>query len=289
MHTENGGLKTFDSIIANPPFSQNYRWAATQQQESFHFHMPEKGKANFMFVQHMVASLNNAGRMAVVMPYGVLFLGGDERKFREWLIRLTGMNDRCFLEAVIGLPSALFYGTGIRASVIIFNNKDAHLREKVLFINADREYKEGKNQNKLRPENLEKIAFTYRNKQEIHKYSKLVNKAELAAEEYNLIIRRFVDNAPPPEPHDAHAHLKGGIPESEVNSIISYFYCYKGLKNRLFESLKDNYLKVNDTIKTKKDIKKLFDESNELKTAHALRVRKVHPQNRTSYLVNPKS
>jgi type I restriction enzyme M protein len=268
LHTENGELKTFDIVIANPPFSQNYSWTTTQQKERFHFRMPEKGKADFMFVQHMVASLNNNGRMAVVMPHGVLFRGGDERKFREWLIQIVGGADRCFLEAVIGLPSALFYGTGIGASVIVINKKDAHLRDKVLFINADREYKEGKNQNKLRPEDLEKIAFAYRNKQEIYKYSKLVTKAELAAEEFNLNIRRFVDNAPPPEPHDVHAHLQGGIPESEVNAIKTYFDCYSGLNNRLFEPLKDKYLKFKDTIGVKEDIKKLFDESNEIKTAH---------------------
>lgn len=268
LHTENGELKTFDIVIANPPFSQNYNWTATQQKERFHFRMPEKGKADFMFVQHMVASLNNNGRMAVVMPHGVLFRGGDERKFREWLIQLNGGSDRCFLEAVIGLPSALFYGTGIGASVIVINKKDAHLREKVLFINADREYKEGKNQNKLRPEDLEKIAFTCRNKQEIPKYSKLVSKAELAAEEFNLNIRRFVDNAPPPEPHDVRAHLHGGIPESEVNALKSYFDCYPGLNSRLFESLKDKYLKFTSIITAKDDIKKLFDESTEIKTAH---------------------
>ena len=234
LHTENGELKTFDIVIANPPFSQNYSWTAIQQKERFHFRMPEKGKADFMFVQHMVASLNNDGRMAVVMPHGVLFRGGDERKFREWLIQSTSGIDRCYLEAVIGLPSALFYGTGIGASVIVINKKDAHLREKVLFINADREYKEGKNQNKLRPEDLEKIAFTYRHKKEIDKYSKLVSKDELAAEEFNLNIRRFVDNAPPPEPHDVHAHLQGGIPESEVNVLSAWFDCYMGLKPKLF-------------------------------------------------------
>ncbi len=269
LHTENGELKTFDIVIANPPFSQNYSWTATQQKERFHFRMPEKGKADFMFVQHMVASLNNDGRMAVVMPHGVLFRGGDERKFREWLIQINGGSDRCFLEAVIGLPSALFYGTGIGASVIVINKKDAHLRENVLFINADREYKEGKNQNKLRPEDLEKIAFTYRNKQEIPKYSKLVSKAELAAEEFNLNIRRFVDNAPPPEPHDVHAHLQGGIPESEVNALKAYFDCYVGLNAKLFEPLKENYLKFTNAIAVKEDIKKLFDKSNEIKTAHA--------------------
>lgn len=263
LHIDKGELKTFDIVIANPPFSQNYTKDGMKFKERFNFWMPTKGKADFMFVQHMVSSLNNDGRMAVVMPHGVLFRGGDERKFREHLI------NRGYLEAVIAMPSALFYGTTIGAAVLIVNKKDAHLREKVLFINADREYKEEKNQNKLRPEDIEKIAFTYRNKQVIPKYSESVSKADLAAEEYNLNIRRFVDNAPPAEPHDVHAHLQGGVPESEVNALQSVFVSYQGLREKLFVKLKDGYLKFTDTISQKEELKKLFDESAEIKTAHA--------------------
>ena len=263
LHIDNGELKTFDIVIANPPFSQNYTKDGMKFKERFNFWMPTKGKADFMFVQHMVSSLNNAGRMAVVMPHGVLFRGGDERKFREHLI------NRGYLEAVIAMPSALFYGTTIGAAVLIVNKKDAHLRENVLFINADREYKEEKNQNKLRPEDIEKIAFTYRNKQVIPKYSELVSKADLAAEEYNLNIRRFVDNAPPAEPHDVHAHLQGGVPESEVKALQSVFASYQGLQEKLFVKLKDGYLKFSDAISQKEELKKLFDESAEVKTAHA--------------------
>ncbi len=158
LHVKQGELQTFDIVIANPPFSQNYSKDGMKFKERFNYWMPVKSKADFMFVQHMVASTNNAGRMAVVMPHGVLFRGGEERAFRKWLI------DKGYLEAVIGMPSGLFYGTGIPASVIVINKKDAHLREKVLFINADREYKEGKNQNKLRPEDIEKISFVYKHK-----------------------------------------------------------------------------------------------------------------------------
>ncbi|MCX6159555.1 MAG: type I restriction-modification system subunit M [Ignavibacteriae bacterium] len=265
-----GELKTFDIVIANPPFSQDYSTTNMKFKERFNFWMPAKDKADFMFVQHMVASLNNAGRMAVVMPHGVLYRGGEEKKFREWLIT------RGYLESIIGLPSALFYGTGIGACVLIINKAEAHSRDHILFINADREFKEGKNQNKLRPEDLEKIAFTYRNRKETPKYSKLVakNKAiddlnSLEHEDYNFNIRRFVDNAPPPEPQDVHAHLQGGIPDNEVSSLEDYFVCYKGLNEKLFEPLKEGYQKFTDVISQKEEIRKLFDESEEIKSAHA--------------------
>ena len=270
LHQEHGELKTFDIVIANPPFSQDYSTTNMKFKERFNFWMPTKDKADFMFVQHMVASLNNAGRMAVVMPHGVLYRGGEEKKFREWLV------GRGYLEAVIGMPSALFYGTGIGACVLVINKAGAHERDHVLFINADREYKEGKNQNKLRPEDLEKIAYTYRHKKETPKYSKLVAKSKaidehnnLENEDFNFNIRRFVENAPPPEPQDVHAHLQGGIPESEVKALNDYFNCYAGLEAKLFEPLKPHYLKFTETLAHKEDVKRLFDESPEIKTAFA--------------------
>jgi len=272
LHQEHGELKTFDIVIANPPFSQDYSATNMKFKERFSFWMPNKDKADFMFVQHMAASLNNAGRMAVVMPHGVLYRGGEEKKFREWLVK------RGYLEAVIGMPSALFYGTGIGACVLVVNKAGAHERDHVLFINADREYKEGKNQNKLRPEDLEKIAYTYRHKKETPKYSRLVptvgtqNFASLENEDFNFNIRRFVDNAPPPEPQDVHAHLHGGIPENEVNALSDYFDCYPGLKEKIFiaNGVETQVVKTQDIAsQCKEDIKKLFDESPEIKTAFA--------------------
>lgn len=262
LHQENGELKTFDIVIANPPFSQDYGTTNMKFTERFYYWMPKKDKADFMFVQHMVASLNNEGRMAVVMPHGVLYRGGEEKKYREWLI------GKGYLEAIIGLPPSLFYGTGIGACVLVINKADAYEREKVLFINADREYQEGKNQNKLRPEDLEKIAYTFHHKIEASKYSRLVTKEELISEEFNFNIRRYVDNAPPPEPQDVYAHLHGGTPECEVQALKPMFDCYKGIQTKLFEPLKKDYLKFRNPIAEKEDIKKLFDGSKEIKSAH---------------------
>lgn len=231
LHIENGEIKKFDRVIANPPFSQNYSKTDMKFKERFHTFMPETGKkADLMFVQHMVASLKPNGRCAVIMPHGVLFRGGDEKDCRMKFI------EDGILEAVIGLPPSLFYGTGIPACILVLNKQGASDRDGVLFINADREYKEGKAQNHLRQEDIEKIATVYSTKQQIDKYSKLVSKADLEAEEYNLNIRRYVDNSPPAEPHDVRAHLKGGVPVVEIDALQGYFDLYPGIKNDLFKA-----------------------------------------------------
>ena len=168
---QNGQIRKFDRVLANPPFSQNYSRANMKSPSRFREWCPETGKkADLMFVQHMLASLKGDGHMATIMPHGVLFRGGKEKLIRELLI-----NDDV-IEAIISLPPGLFYGTGIPACSLVCNkNKPDELRDKVLFINADREYAEGKNQNKLRPENVEKIDFVFSNNLEIPKYSRLVD------------------------------------------------------------------------------------------------------------------
>ncbi len=251
QHIENGELKTFDIVIANPPFSENYS-DIKNFRDRFNFWMPKKKKADFMFVQHMVSVLKDDGRMAVVMPHGVLFRGSEEMNMRKWLV------DRGYLEAVVSLPQGLFYGTGIPASVLVINKKGAGTREEVLFINADREFKEGKNQNKLRPEDIAKISYIYHNKENLDGYSYKVNNAKLESEEYNFNIRRFVDNSPPAEPQDVKAHLYGGIPTSEVDALEEYWLQYPALRDTLFTQLSDSYVQAR--IETKEDIKKIVTE-----------------------------
>lgn len=258
QHTaERGELKRFDMVIANPPFSEDYS-DIKNFRDRFNFWLPKKNKADFMFVQHMISVLKDNGRMAVVMPHGVLFRGSEEKNMREWLV------NRGYLEAVVGLPPGLFYGTGIPASVLVINKKDASTRNEVLFINADREYKEGKNQNKLRPEDIAKISYVYRNKESLASYSKLVNKEDLEKEEYNFNIRRYVDNSPPPEPHDVHAHLYGGIPNEEVESLQHYWQNYPNLKGLIFDPLKDGYQQF--TIDSKGSIKELVTTHSDIKS-----------------------
>jgi len=189
--------------------------------------------------------------MATIMPHGVLFRGGKERLIREILI-----NDD-LIEAIISLPPGLFYGTGIPACVLVCNkSKPDALRDKVLFINADREFAEGKKQNKLRPEDIEKIDDVFTRKREIPKYSRLVDKAEITGtHDYNLNIRRYVDNTPEPEPEDVQAHLIGGIPEAEVQARQADFAQFGLAPALLFRPERPGYLAFEAAIDAKPAIK----------------------------------
>ncbi len=181
-----------------------------------------------MFVQHMLAVTHDAGMVATVMPHGVLFRGGEERAIRAGII-----NDD-LLEAVIGVAPNLFYGTGIPACVLVLRQRTQHganrvsgkpreRRGKVLFINADREFFEGRAQNHLLPEHIEKIVTTFHAYKALPGFSAIVDNATLAAADFNLNIRRYADNAPPPEPHDVRAHLVGGVPKAEIAAKADLF------------------------------------------------------------------
>jgi len=253
---ENGQIRKFDRVLANPPFSQNYSRANMKFTNRFREWCPETGKkADLMFVQHMLASLKGDGHMATIMPHGVLFRGGKEKLVREIFI-----NDDV-IETIISLPQGLFYGTGIPACVLVCSkNKPDHLRGKVLFVNADREFAEGKNQNKLRPEDIEKIDFVFTHKRELPQYSRLVDTSEIVEKhDYNLNIRRYVDNTPEPEPEDVQAHLIGGIPESEVAARKPDFSRFGLASEAIFQPERPNYLIFKDSVEDKSDIKSVIE------------------------------
>ncbi|CDZ54491.1 HsdM family class I SAM-dependent methyltransferase [Neorhizobium galegae] len=218
-HIEDGRLMRFDRVIANPPFSQNYTKRGIQFGDRFRFGWcPTTGKkADLMFAQHMLASLKQTGKMAVVMPHGVLFRGGEEKKIRVALLKQD-----C-IEAVIGLPQNLFYGTGIPACILVMRHPDGKpdgRQGKVLFINADRDYREGRAQNFIDPEHIEKIVSAYEAFADVPGFAAVIeSKAIIENEAGNLNIRRFADSSPPPEPHDVRAHLHGGVPKPEIEGI----------------------------------------------------------------------
>jgi type I restriction enzyme M protein len=261
-HLEGSSLKRFDIVIANPPFSQNYSKANMKFQNRFAYGWaPETGKkADLMFVQHMVASLKNQGRMATVMPHGVLFRGSNEKLIRQKMV------DANLIEAIISLPPALFYGTGIPACILVVNkNKDEKLNNKIFFINADAEYGEGKVQNFLRPEDIEKINYVYTHKIEIPKYSKLVEVASIAKDhDYNLNIRRYVDNTPEPEPEDVKAHLTGGVPISEIKDQQKQYNKFGFEPIKIFKDYKENYQLFKEAIADKAAIKTAVENNTKL-------------------------
>ncbi|MEU7782622.1 class I SAM-dependent DNA methyltransferase [Amycolatopsis sp. NPDC049159] len=241
---ENKRLSTFTKVLSNPPFSQPYDRAQVAAADELHGTRmrwgwaPEKGKkADLMFVQHMVSVLEERGVAAVVMPHGVLFRGGKEKEIREELLR-----DDC-VEAVIGLGPNLFYGVGIPACVLILRRprrKHPDRSKKVLFINADREFTVGRNQNELGPEHVEKIVTVFQKGTPIPGYSRWVERDDLLAEGANLNIRRWVDNSPPAEPQDVRAHLYGGVPVAEVAAQAELFGAYGVDASTLFASRADD-------------------------------------------------
>lgn len=261
QHTQHGELMTFDRVIANPPFSLK-KWGKDEADNDafgrFPYGTPPKDAGDLAFVQHMIASLNAEGMMGVVMPHGVLFRGASEKEIRKGIL-----NDD-LLEAVIGLPSALFYGTGIPACLLIINkHKPAECKGKVLFINGELEYEEGKNQNKLRPQDIEKIVTTFDRFQEIKRYSKVVTLAEIAENDYNLNIRRYADTSPPPEIFDVRAILHGGVPVREVESEYIREEILEGFDvSALFVRRDDEYYDFRPEIESKEAIREAVGDAD---------------------------
>lgn len=186
--------------------------------------------------------------------------------------RVSTFIDHGYLEAVIGLPSNLFYGTGIPACLLVMNKQGAEQRRgengSVLFINADREYREGKAQNHLRPEDIDKIIYAYRHGGEIPGYARPVPVAEIRAKEYNCNIRRYVDNAPPPEPHDVRAHLHGGVPIAEIESLGQYWENYPQLKADTFVPRDAGYMDFSPVLGGKREIADFVNRHQSVMTAN---------------------
>ena len=186
---KNGDLMRFDIVTANPPFSLDkwgYEEAGNDKFGRFKRGLPPKTKGDYAFILHMIETLKpKSGRMGVVVPHGVLFRGSSEGKIRQKLI------DENLLDAVIGLPEKLFFGTGIPAAILIF--KKQKVDDNVLFIDASREFKAGKNQNLLSADNIAKIVATYRNGGNVDKYAYLASLKEIKENDYNLNIPRYVD------------------------------------------------------------------------------------------------
>ncbi len=285
-HIRDGELRRFDRILTNPPFSINWgtsennpdgtpMWQPTFPERFSYGQVPlGSKKADLMFLQHMIAVLREGGMLATVMPHGVLFRGGEEKNIRQGII------EDDLLEAVIGIAPNLFYGTGIPACIMVVrqrvhdgaawnSGKPKDRQGKVLFINADREYFEGRAQNHLLPEHIEKIVTVFNAYREEPGFSAIVSTETLRTNDYNLNIRRYADNSPAPEQHDVRAHLVGGIPKAEIATLEGLFSAHGLETSELFVDGDDKYVQFSPDITARHQLKGLIENNAGLQAKEA--------------------
>lgn len=229
-----------DAVVSNPPYSQP--WTPKNDVRYERFGLAPKGKADYAFLLHDLYHIKPSGIMAIVLPHGVLFRGGEEGEIRKNLIEYN------HIDAIIGLPANIFFGTGIPTIIMILKQKRSNTD--VLIVDASKGFaKEGKN-NKLRASDIKRIADTVINRLEIPEYSKLVSREEIRQNDYNLNIPRYVDSSEAAESWDIYASMFGGIPKAELAALDGYWKAFPDLKQALFEASDTPYTQLTtDNIK----------------------------------------
>ena len=242
---ENGGLKTFDFAVANPPFSsKNWTSGITPDDdpfERFSYGIPPEKNGDYAFLLHLLKSLKPSGKGAIILPHGVLFRGNAEARIRTELLNLG------LIKGIIGLPANLFYGTGIPACIIVIDKEHAQTAQfaedgtnqvisggSVFMIDASRGFIKDGNKNRLREQDIHKIIDTFTKQEEIPHYSRMVHLSEIAAQDYNLNLPRYIDSGEVEDLQDLAAHLYGGIPAHDMNALEAYWQVLGCLKNELF-------------------------------------------------------
>jgi type I restriction enzyme M protein len=231
---QNGGLKRHDYVVANPPFSTK-AWSngfdpANDLYSRFADGIPPAKNGDYAFLLHIVASLKSSGKGAVILPHGVLFRGGAEGTIRSNIIR------KGYIKGIIGLPANLFYGTGIPACIIVLDKEHAAARTGIFMIDASKGFVKDGNKNRLRHQDIHKIVDVFTKQIEVSKYSRMVSRAEIEANDFNLNIPRYIDATEAEDIQDIEAHLKGGIPNRDVEGLAPYWQVCPGLKAQLFSS-----------------------------------------------------
>ncbi|MGL2430270.1 type I restriction-modification system subunit M [Helicobacter pylori] len=270
---KNGMLQTFDYVVANPPFSlKNWTDGLSIDPKSkqvindsfnrFEYGTPPEKNGDFAFLLHIIKSLKDTGKGAVILPHGVLFRGNAEAQIRKNLL-LKG-----YIKGVIGLAPNLFYGTSIPACVIVLDKENAHARKGVFMIDASKDFKKDGNKNRLRDQDVQKMIDTFNAYKEIPYYSKMVSLEEISANDYNLNIPRYIASKQELE-KDLFALINSPsyLPKNEIEAYAPYFQVFKELKNTLFKkSDKEGYY----ALKTEcENIKELITQSLEYQTFHA--------------------
>jgi type I restriction enzyme M protein len=236
--TKGDELRTFDFAVANPPFSvKSWNNGLEQDYGRFEFGTPPDKNGDYAFLLHILKSLNSTGKGAVILPHGVLFRGNVEATIRKELLR------RGYIKGVIGLPTNLFYGTGIPACILILDKENAQARTGVFMIDASKGFiKEGP-KNRLRSQDIHKVVDVFNKQTEIERYSRMVPLAEIAGpkNDYNLNIPRYIDSSEPEDVQDLHAHLHGGIPDRDLDELSRYWDAFPSLRKTLFNPNRPGY------------------------------------------------
>jgi len=227
-----GNLKTFDFAVANPPFSTK-AWSngfdpANDLYERFADGIPPPKNGDYAFLLHIIRSLKSTGKGAVILPHGVLFRGGAEGGIRRNIIR------RGYIKGIIGLPANLFYGTGIPACIVVLDKENAAGRTGLFMIDASKGYVKDGNKNRLRHQDIHKIVDVFNNQLEVPKFSRMVSVAEIESNDYNLNIPRYIDSSETEDLQDIAAHLKGGIPNVDIEGMSGYWEVFPTLQKQLF-------------------------------------------------------
>jgi len=259
---EYGALKTFDYVVANPPFSDK-RWVNGVSADKDPFGRfkdlgtPPSKNGDYAYMLHIIRSLKRKGKGACILPHGVLFRGNAEAEIRKNIIK------RGYIKGIIGLPSNLFFGTGIPACIIVIDKEYASSRKGIFMINASKGFMKDGNKNRLRSMDIYKIVEVFNKQLEIEKYSRMVSFDEIEKNEYNLNIPRYIDSLEPEDTQDIEAHLLGGIPNTDINALNDCWKVFPSLKTSLFgPSSREKY----SNLRVSKDaIKQTIFEHQEFK------------------------
>ncbi len=238
---DDGKLKTFDYVIANPPFSDK-RWSNGVNVEDDphkrfeHFGVPPGKQGDYAYLLHIVRSLKSNGKGACILPHGVLFRGNAEADIRRNLIR------RGYIKGIIGLPANLFYGTGIPACIVIIDKEDAQARKGIFMVDASAGFIKDGNKNRLRSQDIHKIVDVFNKRLEVPKYARMISFEEIEKNEFNLNIPRYIDSQVAEDIQDIVGHLKGGIPTADIDALQSYWEVCPQLRKALFKDNRPGYL-----------------------------------------------
>jgi type I restriction enzyme M protein len=233
---DKGGLKTFDFVVANPPFS-NKAWSNglhPQQDEykRFEFGIPPAKNGDYAFLLHVLTSLKSTGMGAIILPHGVLFRGGAEANIRREIVR------RGYIKGIIGLPPNLFYGTGIPACIVVLDKENAPTRKGIFMIDASKGFVKDGPKNRLRAQDVHRIVDTFNRQLEHEGYSHMVPLSEIsdAKNDFNLNLPRYVDSSEPEDIQDIDGHLRGGIPDRDIDALGAYWDVFPAVRSMLFKS-----------------------------------------------------